>query len=488
MHCNISPPRLLCLPCLLWHPVSRLGYIFLRQTINKTTHPLNEVNNNPEKPWSFLMQLGLEPRMLQVFTSLQDAMGLVHMYPFLPDAMEYLDCIASLQGPPSAPQPAVTQADWDTLLAYCAKVTAADHFHYVPLLRSTQPPGQATPTAVSPTHMMVVASQMPSSVQKSVHFSPSSGLMQPQHPVSSSVGHSYSGSYTVEHMTSAYSHSALLNSRLQSDASQALPSLGMVQSVEGAGQMSRQMSHQGSNRLTLNHTTEAPVGWVPQGQASQHLSVPAGQDDAPGHLSGYSQHQLTGPLHAAAEPFSAHRPALNGHSYGPNHATAASFPTTANSFRPLHLQQAQFVQVEGGQVLVSRAPVQALNPGAPVQGFVGQGVVHHQGRVIQGQGPDHLPAWLGQNLAYTHGSPVVQSAPQGQAYSPMQTQAASQFAQSPDPKAVYPTAAMRSQQLTSVQTHHAQPAGSVQAPLAPFLNEQLKRMLAEGGPSGRRGF
>ncbi|KAL3148940.1 hypothetical protein ABBQ32_001801 [Trebouxia sp. C0010 RCD-2024] len=434
---------------------------------------------------------------------MQGAMGLVHMYPFLPDAMEYLDCIASLQGPPSAPQEAVTLADWDALLAYCAKVTAADHFHYVPLLRSTHPSSQPTAaaTAVTPTHLRAAPSQTPSPVQKSVHFSPSSVLGQPPFPVSSSqgrshsgpvsssLGRSYSGSYTVEHMTSAYSHSAPHNPlhnlphnpRLQSDASQALPSQGMsqmVQSVEGAGPMSRQ----GSNILTVNQTTEAPAGWVPQGQASQHLSLPARQDDAPHHLSAYSQHQMTGVLHAA-QPFSAQGMALHGHTHRPQQAA----PTTANPFRPSQLQHAQFVQLEGGQVFGSQPPLQALHPNAPIQGFVGQGMIH-QGRVIQGQGPDHAPSWLGQNLAYMHGSPAVHSAPQAQVYSPMQMQSASQSAHSPDPKAVYPTAAMRSQQLTSVQTHQAQPAGSVQAPLAPFLNEQLKRVLAEGGPSGRRGF
>lgn len=432
--------------------------------------------------------------MLQVMTSMQGAMGLVHMYPFLPDAMEYLDCIASLQGAPSAPQKAVTLADWDALLAYCAKVTAADHFHYVPLLRSTHPSGQATAaaTAVTPTHLGVAPSQTQSPVQKSVHFSSSSVLGQPPYPVSSSqarsysgqvsssIGRSYSGSYSVEHMTSAYSHSPPHNPlnnpphnpRLQSDASQALPSPGMsqmVQSVEGTGPMSRQ----GSDRLTMNHTTEAPAGWVPQSQASQHLSLPARQNDAPHHSYACSQHQTSGVLHAA-QPFSAQGMALHGHTHG----TKQAAPTTANSFQPLQLQQAQFVQLEG---------VQALHPSAPIQGFVGQGMID-QGRVIQGQGPDHPPAWLGQNLAYMHGSPVVQSGSQAQVYSPMQMQPASQFAQSPDPKAMYPTAAMRSQQLTAVQTHQAQPAGSVQAPLAPFLNEQLKRVLAEGGPSGRRGF
>ena len=141
----------------------------------------------------------VELHILQVFTSVQDAMGLVHMYPFLPDAMEYMDCIASLQGSPDALQEPVTQADWDALLAYCAKVTAADHFQYVPLLHSALHPGQATPAAAyTPNHSVLAANQMPSPVQKSVHFSPDSVLGHP--PFSSSQSHGHSGSPSLQPM------------------------------------------------------------------------------------------------------------------------------------------------------------------------------------------------------------------------------------------------------------------------------------------------
>lgn len=428
----------------------------------------------------------LELHVLQVFTSVQDAMGLVHMYPFLPDAMEYMDCIANLQGLPEAAQEPVTQADWDALLAYCAKVTAADHFHYVPLLHTTRHAGQAAPAAAStPNHSVVAAHQTPSPVQRCVHFSPDSVLRQP--PFSSSQSPSHSGSHTLQQMQPpAYSPTTPHRPWLHSEGSQALPSLGesqMVQSLE----LSRQVSRQGSSQLNHTHAQEVATSWVPQPlQASQHAPLSARQDQSPGHLPSYSQHQMPGPLQAA-DQFPDQGLAFHGQSYGSSHTTAAPFPMTPNSFRQVQLQPGQFVQVEAGQqVFVSQAPVQSMYSSPPVQGHASQGTIL-EGHVVQGRQPDHLPAWLGQNLAYTHANAVGQSAPNRQMHSPTQMQAGPHLIPAPNPKAVYPTAAMRSQQLTQ-QTQHAHSAGSVKAPLAPFLNEQLKRMLAEGGPSGRRGF
>ena len=412
-------------------------------------------------------------------------MGLVHMYPFLPDAMEYLDCIADLQGLPQAPQKPVSQADWDALLAYCAKVTAADHFHYVPLLHSTRRPGQAAPAAAStPGHSVVAANQTPSPVQRSVRFSPDSVLRQP--PFSSSQSPSHSGGHTLQQMQPpAYSPTTPHHPWLHSNSSQPLPTLGksqMVQSLE----LSRQVSRQGSNQLNHTHAQEVATSWAPQPQASQHAHLSARQDQSPGHLPSYNQHQTPGPL-PAADQFSDQGLAFHGHSYGSSHTAAAPFSMTPSSFRHVQLQPGQFVQVEAGQqVFVSQAPVQSMYPSPPVQGHASQGMVL-EGHVVQGRQSDHLPAWLGENLANTHANPVGQSPPNRQMHSPTPMQAGPQLTQGPNPKAVYPTAAMRSQQLTQ-QTQHVRSAGSVKAPLAPFLNEQLKRMLAEGGPSGRRGF
>ena len=195
---------------------------------------------------------------------------------------------------------------------------------------------------------------------------------------------------------------------------------------------------------------------------------------------------MPGPLQAA-DQFPGQALAFHGHSYGSSQSTAAPFPMTPNSIRHVQLQPGQFVQVEAGhQVFVSQAPVQSMYSGPTVPGQVRQAMIL-EGNVVRGRQPDHLPAWLGQNLAYTHANPVGQSIPNRQMHSPTQVQAGPQVAPGPNPKAVYPTAAMRSQQLTQ-QTQHASSTGSVQAPLAPFLNEQLKRMVAEGGPRGRRGF
>ena len=421
--------------------------------------------------------------MLQVFTSVQDAMGLVHMYPFLPDAMEYLDCIASLQGLPEAQQEPVTQADWDVLLAYCAKVTAADHFHYVSVLHTTRHSAQATSAAaVTPSHSMAPANQTPSPIQRSVHFSPDSVLGQPSYPVNSSQGHSYSGSHSLEYMTPpAYCQSPPPQPWLQSESSQALPSLGesqMVQSLE----LARQESRQGSNQLILNQISDTVPAWLPQGQASQHM-FSARQDEISGQLSSYSQHQLPGLLQAAQQfpnqGMASHRLGLD-----PSHNHVVTSPAMSpRSFWHVQPQQSQFVQG-----LVSQAPVQTTYPSSAVRGFVSQGMTH-QGQDVQLPGPDHLPAWLGQNLAYTHATtPSVHSGPNGQMQSSRQMQHTSHLSPGPNPKAVYPTAAMRSQQITSAQTHLAHSTSRVQAPLAPFLNEQLKRILAEGGPSGRRGF
>ncbi len=104
---------------------------------------------------------------------------------------------------------------------------------------------------------------------------------------------------------------------------------------------------------------------------------------------------------------------------------------------------------------------------------------YHQdvrGRPQHGQ--TYVPSWMGHNLASAYAVPPEQAARH-------LNQHMSQTSPSVSPKVLYPTAAMRSQQLSSPQ---APAANVVQAPLAPFLNEQLKRMVAQGGPSARRGF
>ena len=419
--------------------------------------------------------------MLQVFTTMQDAMGLVHMYPFLPDAMEYMDCIASLHGLPDTLQEPVTQADWDALLAYCAKVTAADHFHYVPLLQGIHHGAQATPAAAfTSSHLAVAANQTPSPVQRSVHFSPDSVLAPALLPGGSSQ--SYSGNHSLQHSPSSPQPASPHHPHLQSAGSQALPSLGQSQMV-----LSLELSRQGSSQLDHTQAPERAPSWVSQPPALQHAPLPARHDQSYGRLSSHNQYQMLGPMQPAGQ-FPDQGLALPAHGYASSHANGASLLRTPNSLGHVPLEQGQILQVEGGrQVFVSQAPVQMMYSSPALQGHVvSQGMIH-QGHVIQGRGADHLPAWLGQNLAYTLANPVVQSAPNGRMHSPTPMQAASYCSQGPNPKAVYPTAAMRSQQL-SQQTQHGPSIASVKAPLAPFVNEQLKRMLAEGGPSGRRGF
>ena len=104
---------------------------------------------------------------------------------------------------------------------------------------------------------------------------------------------------------------------------------------------------------------------------------------------------------------------------------------------------------------------------------------YHQG--LQGRpqhGQIHMPSWMGHNLASAYAVPPEQAERHV-------TQHVSPTSTPVNPKVLYPTAAMRSQQLFTPQ---APAANVVQAPLAPFLNEQLKRMVAQGGPSARRGF
>ena len=420
--------------------------------------------------------------MAQVFTTTQDAMGLVHMYPFLPDAMEYMDCIASLHGQPDTPQEPVTQADWDALLAYCAKVTAADHFHYVPLHHSTHHNARATPVAAfTPSHSAVAANQTPSPVQRSVHFSPDSVLAPALLPGSSS--HSYSGNHSLQHSPTSPQPATPHHPHLQSAGSQALPSLGQSQLA-----LSLEMSRQGSSQFDHTQAPERAPSWVSQPQALQHVPPSASHNQSHGRLSSHDQYQVPGPMLQNAGHFPDQGLALPGHSYASSHANGLSLLRTPNLLQHVPLEQGQIVQVEGGrQVFVSQAPVQMMYSSPALQGHVvSQGMIH-QGHVIQGRGADYSPAWLGQNLAYTLASPAMQSAPHGRMHSPTPMQAAPYLGQGPNPKAVYPTAAMRSQQL-SQQTQHGPSTASVKAPLAPFVNEQLKRMLAEGGPSGRRGF
>ena len=441
--------------------------------------------------------------MLQVFTSMQDAMALVHMYPFLPDALEYLECIAASQPPAEAREEPVTNADWEALLAYCAKVTAADHFCYVPLLNSNNPSSHAAAAAaasvITPHPSTAAPGQHPSPASRSVRFGPDPASRQQLFSAVTPQAQTHSSSPSSDHLAPAYSQSPGGDPRLRTPQSQMLPTLGESQMVQSS-KMSRQVSRQGSNQITLTPSPKQVPSWVPQSQAAQHVSLQPRQDLSSSHLSSPSQRQMSGDsmLHFGGHgQLPNHAPAFVGFSQGVSHPAAPPAAVVSTPFYHAQFQPGQLVQTERGQMFVSQAPVQLLQQGSAVSGLPSEGLVSHgstsqgysnQVHVMQAQASDQLPAWLSQNLGYTHGTPSQQLSPASLMHNPRQMNSASHRSQSSNPKMVYPTAAMRSQQLSTVQTSMTHSANSVQAPLAPFLNEQLKRMLKEGGPSGRRGF
>ena len=444
-------------------------------------------------PWPYCIAVAqLYLPVLQVFTSVQDAMGLVHMYPFLPDALEYLDCIAGLQSPTQALKEPVTSADWDALLVYCAKVTAIDHFHYVPLLKRDHSSNQAAvaatssaaSSAVTPQQSSAAAvSQTPSPPQRSVRFSPDHVTHQGMFPVSSSLTQSHSGSQSTEHMAPAYTHSPWQD-HVPSTQSHVLPTLGESRMVQ-ASDIARQVSRQGSNQIAFSTPPEQAPSWGSHHEPPRHAPLRPRQEQGPSHPFSYNQHQVPG---QSMLQFPGQASTLTGFSPGLSHSAAApAVAMTPKPFFQTQLQPSQLMHIEGGHMFASQDPVQMVNQSSAVHGFVSQGFIH-EGHAVQNQAPDQLPAWLGQNLGYTHGTPSQQPNPLSILQRPGQAQAAFHASQGPNPKMVYPTAAIRSQQLSSAQTSLTHSSTSVQAPLAPFLNEQLKRILAEGGPSGRRGF
>ena len=430
-------------------------------------------------------------RLLQVFTSVQDAMGLVHMYPFLPDALEYLDCIAGLQSPTQTPEEPVTAADWEALLVYCAKVTAVDHFHYVPLLNrdhssnsaATSAVNSAANSAVSPQQLSAAAAnKTPSPPQRSVRFSPDHVSSQAMFPVSSSLTQSHSNSHSGEHVAPAYTQSPAQN-QARSHQSHMLPALGQSQMAQDSSELARQVSRQGSNQIAFSTPPQQATSWPPQNEPPRHASLPLRQDQGSHRSSSYNQHEVAGQrtLHFPGQPST-----FTGFSQALTHPTAASAAAMApNPFFHSQLQPGQFLR--NCHMFASQDPAQVVHQSSALHGFVSQGFIH-QGHVIQNPAAEQLPAWLGQNLAYTHATPPQQSSPVSTLQQPGQMPAVYHASQGPNSKMVYPTAAMRSQQLSSAQNALTHSSNSVQAPLAPFLNEQLKRILAEGGPSGRRGF
>lgn len=408
-------------------------------------------------------------------------MGLVHMYPFLPDALEYLELIAEQQGlrdAPVDPPDTMLTADWDTLLAYCTKITATDYFDHVPLRGFTEHAtaagrnptntelNQAAPLLnahSSPSHVMVSrkanSSGNQTSGQRAVHFSPEPVLQQAvfSNSISQSVSHSMSGSQSPEQAAMSVSqgqqhqnhHSNLLGPEVESQAMQSY-------------QRSKQTSRQGSGQIRDEVLPLQTPALIAQRQPAQYTPLQMGQglsptpaafhngqqrmpgrsllqlqDQVPGHLDSLSQQQL--PAHRS--------PVLDPQVLGHTDLSHHQLPV-----QTLHHQQS-----------LSQVPM----PGSG-------GSVHKGG--LQGQ--SNLPSWIGQNLASKYAEAPAQVAPR------RYSQSLSPISQPLDLKVLYPTAAMRSQQLL----HQAPSASVVQAPLAPFLNEQLKRMVAQGGPSARRGF
>lgn len=345
-------------------------------------------------------------------------MGLVHMYPFLPHPFEFLELIAEqqgLKGAPVDPVHSITDADWEALLAYCAKVTAVDMCDHVPL-------------------SVFKKSHAQSSDHDAVSSSPNSGAIGSQMP-----------SPQVQQAPPQLSHSYSLSPDcapgIQTPAQQDQQSWSHYSQAGQFSPMSRQASRQGSNQVREGQLPQQAACWPAQSQAVQYMSshaaglgsipTPPGFLTAPPNQHGLSvlqaPHDMQGQIKATI-------------GYGQNdHHTAV----------PFSLGQSQSVQ-------------DCVRPA---------------------QGPGQMSSWIGHNLASVHAVPTNQRNRVGPSH--IQNHVVSQFSQPADPKLVYPTAAMRSQQLSSSQVSSGI---AVQAPLAPFLNEQLRRVLAQSGPSARRGF
>lgn len=451
-------------------------------------------------------------------------MALVHMYPFLPDALEYLELVAEQQGvkdAPVDPPETISQADWDTLLAYCTHITATDYFEHVPLRGFTGYPAAlsnptaptATPhpssshavTSINPhssgnhTHSspsQAAASANPHSLgfqtpspsgHRTVRFSPEPILRQASFP--NSLGHSVRQNFSQspihsnspEPVLAPISHSPAHAQQAQTpyrhlfDSDPPLQAMQSPSQAMQSHQMSRQASRQGSSQIREGSLPLQTPPWMVQGHSQQYPQLQTGQGSNlgfPVFQSGQEQARGQSVLHVQDQTFPQMGHSLMQHP-GPDqtllymtdganqgqisgHVTAALDHQMPHHMRSGLDREQSIIQAQSNSV-----------------------AGYHQG--VQGQpqhGQTHTPFWAGQKLASAYALPPEQAARH-------QTEHVSPTSPPVNPKVLYPTAAMRSQQLSSPQ---APAANVVQAPLAPFLNEQLKRMVAQGGPSARRGF
>ncbi len=455
-------------------------------------------------------------------------MALVHMYPFLPDALEYLELVAEQQGvkdAPVDPPETISLADWDTLLAYCTHITARDYFEHVPLRgftgyaaapsNPTAPtatphpsPGPAVPSAnphssgnfshsspsqaaasVNP-HSLGFQTPSPSG-HKTVRFSPEPILRQASFP--NSLGHSVrqsfsqspSHSHSPEPVLAPISHSPAHAQQTQTHYRRLFESDPRLQAMQSPAQamqshqMSRQASRQGSSQIREGSLPLQTPPWMVQGQSQQYPQVQAGQDSNLGfpvfqsdqeHARGWSLLQVQDQTLPQMKPSLMQHPGLDQTPFYMTdgvHQGQTSHPVTA----ALDHQMSHYITSgQDRQQSVTHAESNSVTE-------------YHLG--MQGQpqhGQIHMPSWMGHNLASAYAVPPEQAAR-------YRTEHVSPTGPPVNPKVLYPTAAMRSQQLSSSpQAPQAPAANVVQAPLAPFLNEQLKRMGAQGGPSARRGF
>lgn len=462
-----------------------------------------------------------------ICSSIQNAIALVHMYPFLPDALEYLELVAEQQGvkdAPVDPPETISQADWDTLVAYCTHITAADYFEHVPLRGFTgyaAAPSHATAPAAtphtSPSHAIAfvmpsgsgnhthsspsqaIASvnphssgfQTPSlSSHRSVHFSPEPILRQASFP--DSLGHSVrqsfsqspSHSHSPEPVVAPMSHSPAHAEQAQTHYRHPFVSDPRLQAMQSPSQamqshqMSRQASRQGSSQIREGSLPLQTPPWMAQGQSQQYTQLQAGQGSNLGFpvFQSGQEHEARGrsALHLQERtlPHMKMKPSLMQHpgphqtplymTDGANHGQISGPVTAALDHQMPHHVMSDLAREQSVTQVQSNS----------VAGY-------HQG--VQGHpqyGQSHMPFWLGHNLASAYAVPSEQAVRHP-------TQHILSTSPPVNPKVLYPTAAMRSQQLSSPQSAAA---NVIQAPLAPFLNEQLKRMVAQGGPSARRGF
>ncbi len=393
-------------------------------------------------------------------------MGLVHMYPFLPDPLEYLELIAEQQGLKNAPldtPDSITKADWKILLAYCSKITAVDYFDYVPLRGFQAPPPQAmaqapiNPNTQSPRHVAAAMNsdsfiaQTPSPGQRSVHFSPEPVFRQASFHTSHSHSLSHSHSHSPEHVTPSQSQSPA--QRGQQSRNQA-PALSLQAQSEAMrlSEIQRQASWQGSSQMREGPAPAQSPTWFSQSQPAQYAPLQASNPTHATFQNSQQQMPCRDLLQIQGEmPSQAAQDMEIGQLQNAHHANFQSGrqQTPGRSFPQA---QNQMLDQIGHQQRFGHVGISNITE-------VGQG---HQGQLNQSHRPD-TPTWLGQNLASTYAVPPPQSKPFSQPQNPGHY--VSQVSQASDPKVIYPTAAMRSQQLSS----NAAPTGNkVQASLAPF--------------------